>query len=838
MEETLGKAVLKLSTKDEGLDKGIKTAQQKANDLGKNFAKVGLVVSGIGAAFAALAKKTINMGDTFNKMSQRVGVSVESLSGLKHAVELSGSSLDKLEVGLGRLSRNMLDSTQGLQSAQESFDALGISVTDSSGKLKNTDRILMEVADRFANMEDGTAKTALAMELFGRSGADLIPMLNQGSEGIRGMMGEAKSLGLVMSTDAAQASADFNDALTKLKGGLQGIMNGIVESGLLESLTNFANKAAEMIGKFATGHPTLMKIVAVVGGLAAVLGPVLIAVGAMIPAITALGGVFAAIFSPIGLIIGAIAAVTAGLALLYKKNETFHKFVDKVWGKIRDIFTKSVKWIVDKLGKIPIVGKQITEAYEDMTAESAKVEGATKDMADAMDDASDAADEASDTINNPFIPTLNDAASRLENLYNKLGDVEANVKSCTDRFNDRVALNLYHGDIISATSAILDMNGALTDNQLKLFNQSIELQAADRWAASYDPTVLALTRKMRDFTTSIEGADKAHDAMQKEFDEGIDIDTSYIDADIAKIQKGFGDTEKAGKTAMQNISSQISTTFTNMAQGLADNIIEWKGWGETLIGTVKELGKGILGAMIESFLNPFVEAVTNKITGALSGLIDQIPGISGLIGSTVSGAKSAADEAADSAGGVASGVAGAVGAGFTGWATAISTGISAAIDIAGLFGPNYQRNIQNHLNSIMHINMGIIDMLWGVGDIIWKQTRKIEDMSGMLDKHLWRHYNQFKDMIGKLGTIGKNTAALVPEGSYQSGTNYVPRTGLYRLHQGEAVVRAGGNGGGTLVANIHIGSVNGFSDFVEQVYSAMDQIRRRAGYANLRLQET
>jgi hypothetical protein len=100
---------------------------------------------------------------------------------------------------------------------------LGIAVTDSAGKLRPMDEVMMEVADRFASMENGAEKTALAIKLFGRSGSELIPFLNLGRAGLAELRKEAERLGIVMSDSDAAASDKFKDALVSLKASVQGV---------------------------------------------------------------------------------------------------------------------------------------------------------------------------------------------------------------------------------------------------------------------------------------------------------------------------------------------------------------------------------------------------------------------------------------------------------------------------------------------------------------------------------------------------------------------------------------------------------------------------------------
>lgn len=214
-------------------------------------------IAGIGAAvagsmFAALIKSGIDAADQIDETSQRVGVAVESLSALKYAGEMSGVQFDLLSGNLKKLSANIQEvAASGKGDAADALKAIGVSVADASGKLRNADEVFEDVAEQFAGMQDGAGKTALAMAIFGRSGADLIPMLNEGREGLRGMRDEAEALGLVMSSDMARAAGALNDDLDRLRLAGQGI--GVQMAGqLLPTLTETARAMTETSGAGAT----------------------------------------------------------------------------------------------------------------------------------------------------------------------------------------------------------------------------------------------------------------------------------------------------------------------------------------------------------------------------------------------------------------------------------------------------------------------------------------------------------------------------------------------------------------------------------------------------------
>lgn len=220
------------------------------SSINAGVATIAASAAAAGSALILLTRNAINAADDINKMSQKVGMSVENLSRLQYAAELSDVGIEGLATGLKKLSVNMLEAASGSKEANQGFAALGIAVTNSSGQLKSSDQVLKEVADRFARIEDGAGKTALAVKIFGRSGADLIPLLNQGAAGMKAMADEADRLGITISRDTAKAAEEFNDNLKRVEASSRAV--GLtIANALLPTL----NKLLEqfLVGKQAAG---------------------------------------------------------------------------------------------------------------------------------------------------------------------------------------------------------------------------------------------------------------------------------------------------------------------------------------------------------------------------------------------------------------------------------------------------------------------------------------------------------------------------------------------------------------------------------------------------------
>lgn len=178
-------------------------------------------------ALGGLVKDSIDAADALSKTSQIVGVNVESLSKLKYAAELSDVSFESLGTGLKKFSKNIIEASDGTGAQADAFAVLGIKLKNADGSLKSTDQLVGDVADSFSHFEDGAAKTALATELFGKAGADLIPMLNGGRQTLKEAGDEAQRFGLVVTKEAGVAAEEFNDNMTRLEASLTGIANQI-----------------------------------------------------------------------------------------------------------------------------------------------------------------------------------------------------------------------------------------------------------------------------------------------------------------------------------------------------------------------------------------------------------------------------------------------------------------------------------------------------------------------------------------------------------------------------------------------------------------------------------
>lgn len=187
------------------------------------------IASAANAATAGLVKFAQSGVNTFisaaatTKTMQRViGGTTEQVSSLAGAMTLSGVSTDKTSIVLQTFSRNLAKYASTAKGAKTASTIFGTSITDASGKLKPTTTLLEDLSNKFKSMPDGAEKTALAVQLFGRDGASMLPLLNQGAAGMAAMEAKAKSLGLTLTDADENHLSQYKAAMRTMAASLTG----------------------------------------------------------------------------------------------------------------------------------------------------------------------------------------------------------------------------------------------------------------------------------------------------------------------------------------------------------------------------------------------------------------------------------------------------------------------------------------------------------------------------------------------------------------------------------------------------------------------------------------
>lgn len=243
------------------LSKAERDAEKRFKSIGNAAEKMGLALgaalAAAGTAAAVGIKSAIDYADKLNDMNQRLGVSAEALSGWAYAAKQTGTDIDSLGVGLKKLAKNMAEALDPKSTQGRLFESLGVSVTDAAGKLRSVEDVLPEVASKFKELDNATLESALSMDLFGKSGTELLEFLNQGGDGLAAFRDRARELGVELDSNTLQAADEFNDSLGDLRIAVEGLWTQVAADllpDLIRLVDVFVNLTREGDGTASTAH--------------------------------------------------------------------------------------------------------------------------------------------------------------------------------------------------------------------------------------------------------------------------------------------------------------------------------------------------------------------------------------------------------------------------------------------------------------------------------------------------------------------------------------------------------------------------------------------------------
>jgi hypothetical protein len=375
-----GRAFVELGVSDK-LSAGLRRAQQRLQAFGAGVRAIGTRLTAIGAGIIApllgSAKVFADTGSALFDMSQRTGIAVEALSELGFAAEQSGTDLATLEAGIRKMQRSITDAAQGATAAQEALALLGLTVADLQGL--SPEQQFKVIADRIAAITDPTVRAAAAMELFGRSGTSLIPLLSGGARGIEALQEQARRLGLTMSTEDAKAAEAFGDAIDALSKTVKRlfVLIGSALAPMLQELAEAATRIVVRTGEWVRQNKqvivTVFKVAAAVvaagvaliglgfliSGIGAAFGAVAAVVAGVGAALGVIGSAIAALLSPIGLVIAAVAGLGVALLVWTGAGGEALAWLGEKFGRLRDFASKVVGGISHALaaGDIPLAAE-------------------------------------------------------------------------------------------------------------------------------------------------------------------------------------------------------------------------------------------------------------------------------------------------------------------------------------------------------------------------------------------------------------------------------------------------------------------------------------------------
>jgi len=502
-------------------------AQVKANLEGLSVAanKVNGVLAGLGAALSlgalvAAGKAALDTADNLSKLSQKTGISVESLSLLRPIAEQSGISLEGLAKGMQKLATAMVEAAGGGKEQIDVFSRLGVSVKDAAGQLRPTEDVLLDLADAFAVMPDGAEKSALAVKLFGKSGVELIPFLNQGRAGIEELKQKFKELGLEISGDTAKAAEKFNDTLDTVKQALSAIAMKVAEAALpaLQSL-------ADGLVKITSHGEEIMTVLRV-------LGEVIVTVLAVrgVAAVAALGGAVTALKTVLMRFLPVLAAVA-----VWEMGRGILKMVEDI---------RATNKAIDDLNRQRQQLQQLTAAMEELAntgtlsvktqmmlaAQAAeRLKSALPATADALRAIQGAATQAGEAIRQALDAETKKADETVKQLSASYKQVAADIKAIWDARVAEIESN-YKRQEAAAQNAARSESAAIRESAQNVLTAEREKLAAveagakqmeSAWKATYGQAV-ALARAAGQDVRAIE-----QEAIQARISLYQQIETAY-----------------------------------------------------------------------------------------------------------------------------------------------------------------------------------------------------------------------------------------------------------------------------------------------------------------------
>jgi phage-related minor tail protein len=366
----------------------LRAMSEQFKDMGNKLTSAGHAMQGLSTAAAAVAASigalTVKSGkwaDDINTMSKVYSIGTGELQKYAAAADLVDVDVETIAKSHVKLEKTMLSASKGTGASAEAFEKLGVDVTDANGNLRQGDAVWQDVIKALGSMENETERDAIAMQLMGKSAAELNPLIEDGGETYKQVSDTLAKydLDFIDQETLDQANA-FNDSIDMIKSvGMVAFQQ--LGTQLAAYLAPAMEKVVDVVGRlanwFANLSPRTQAIIAGIAAVVAVVAPLLIGLGKVSFAISsimslmatlgpAIGGIVAA-FGPVILIIGAV--VAAGV-LLYKNWDTikakaiafknaviqnFNDFKAKVvstFNSIKDAIIKPIQTAIDKVKAI------------------------------------------------------------------------------------------------------------------------------------------------------------------------------------------------------------------------------------------------------------------------------------------------------------------------------------------------------------------------------------------------------------------------------------------------------------------------------------------------------
>lgn len=321
----------------------------KLTSAGQAMAPFSAAGAAVAGSMGLLAVKSGKAADDLNTLSTITGIGVQDLQKYKAASDLVDVSVETIAGSQQKLTKSISNAAGGTGKQAEAFNKLGISVKNADGSFKSTDQVFNETIKALSGVQNETERNALAMTLMGRSAQELNPLIEDGGRTYEALTKSMAENNLqFVDQETLDGAQQFNDALDTLKANGMATLSTLgtqLASYLAPAMETISNALSKILGWLSQLSPQTLTIIGVVAALIAGIAPLLIFLGKISMAISAITGLmstlglsFTAIASPVGIVIAVIAAlVVAGIAL-YKNWDKIKAFAKTLWTNIKTTF--------------------------------------------------------------------------------------------------------------------------------------------------------------------------------------------------------------------------------------------------------------------------------------------------------------------------------------------------------------------------------------------------------------------------------------------------------------------------------------------------------------------
>lgn len=454
-------------------DKASAVIKKTGGNIADTAKKIGLAMTVAGAGLTLLTKNAVDftkgLVSSTKELQRQTGLSSKEASGLLYVTSRLGLETEQTTQIFGIFSKKIAETTQNSDKSATALGRLGVSVKNADGSTRAFNEILLDTADRFVKLPAGAQKTALAMELFGKAGKDMIPILNLGSKGIKDLEEQADKLGLTLSTSNinsftkyTKAQRDLKDSTNALK-----IQIGLLTAPVLANLTKRVNDVIRVTtqakgpfknlaaGAIAAGGP----ILTLSGGALAFAANFKTA-GLSIAAVVANFARFTAVGAAVATVVGTL---VLGAKLIYDKWRSVNGMVETV-DNSEHTLNETLEEQATTLDDVKNATHGLHDARLDLMGSTLGVERSQRDYNEAVKEYGPKSLEA------------REAAYQLKVSKERLRDAQKQVAASQELANQKEReFKLQTPGAVSAIQVRVDKFGLLVENIKSATSQAIKL---------------------------------------------------------------------------------------------------------------------------------------------------------------------------------------------------------------------------------------------------------------------------------------------------------------------------------------------------------------------------